>query len=1383
MLTSNQLTAGLNTDIHPKFQEEGTYRFALNAVLETREGDYGTLSNEIGNSICAELPYGTRIIGHANTPTEEIVLFLFHRSVFEPAHEIGIYNPITCKYRTIARSPEFNFSDKHPINAFVRVRNGCEWIVYFTDNYNPYRVANLTDTSDWITPNTTDPNINKIKFTRSFQHVNITLAANNDSGGTLELGLYNFVIRYLDAENNATNWQQITRPVAISDDSVSLLADATTYWQYDGGSNLPNDIGYVPRTSKSIDLTLSNIDQNFKYYQIAVIKKTSTDGSVSGVDVLIPQPITDTDGVFKYTGYSSQIQYQTSLDEILSENLSVYTVKSHATLDNRLYIANTQHEIKDYTGFQRHASSIKVEYVKERSHTPAKRPKQPNYYFNDASFMDDEIYALGIVYVFNDGTISPAFPIPGRAPDTNIVGTNPHISGVTNWDTDDITGNANIFNNTKTKRWQSFNTATKYNTPYSGSNVSGLLGYYEGSATYPEMNNPCDTHPDGYWGRDWQGNLIEAGVTKIRHHRMPAAELQENTPIAENYKTGLRFTVSQDYPNPNIVGHFFVYSDRTEEKTILDKGLLVPIKYDSEDADNLSLYAGWLTSKSGSDHVLKGISAGVSTSRVVYGYISPKTTMYDTYEVGSYLRIDRYLFGAATEVPWLSPTSERYDKVLNVEDSVVAFSATYTTFTHANYKIDWSAFLRKSSIGSLANSVNVPAEAKSVQNVSIHNNYQLIVTNTKLAPFLSGPFNGWSKDRFVQVSIKADTEVFNNLFQINYRRIGNTIISKTNGVNSIHTSYAGDTFITSFNPVDYMFARNGAGDVFVSGDTVLISVPSDINYEFRHGDDTSSGQYTYYKINPNDPKPLIPFVEYIADKYYEPVKDESSYFYPETYLLNKSFNSMDSINRYLPIPFDYEFCNDCIEKFPYRIYYSEQDNGEESKDYYRIIRPNNYQDLPGITGEINDLFNNFSKLVAITDQSPYYIPTRPQQLITEGENVYLGTAEVFGISPTQLKVTDYHFGGSRLFKSRITTEYGTFYMDDYNGRPFMIDDQLNDLSLKGMRNFWLENGRLFLDEEFRKSTGQHYPILSPVSNNGIGYMTTYDPRFKRIIVHKKDYETINNRKIYYSVNNPGANKLWFNGTWFYDVDKDGIAKLINLNDPKYFVNKSFTLSYSFLTKSWVSFHSYLPYYLFNNYLSYYSVHFDDQYIYKHLVGDHTNYYGLYYDHIVDLIAINNPNEEAQYTNVIYASSTQEYDNNTKSYRNIPTTFNSGIFYNSKQSTGLKTIQLKTDEFQFDYNNTTILVDKTDNKFRLSNLRDNTINEDEPIWDSSWNALQSSPFVFIDKLPNTNNIDFTDKFIEPRLKDYYLGIRLINTPTQDIKINTDIINTRNVNRNR
>jgi len=50
-LTSNTFSRGMNQDIHPKFQPEGTYRMALNAIIESSDGDLSTITNELGNEL------------------------------------------------------------------------------------------------------------------------------------------------------------------------------------------------------------------------------------------------------------------------------------------------------------------------------------------------------------------------------------------------------------------------------------------------------------------------------------------------------------------------------------------------------------------------------------------------------------------------------------------------------------------------------------------------------------------------------------------------------------------------------------------------------------------------------------------------------------------------------------------------------------------------------------------------------------------------------------------------------------------------------------------------------------------------------------------------------------------------------------------------------------------------------------------------------------------------------------------------------------------------------------------------------------------------------------------------------------------------------------
>jgi hypothetical protein len=203
------ITKGINQDIHPKYQEDGTYRFALNAVLETNEGEIPSISNELGNKICSlRYPSQKIIIGHTNTNTDEVVLFLYDST---GDHEIGIFNPQKCDYTSIVGDSCLNFSLSHPVNAIFKVKQGGQRVVYFTDSYNRYRAINIDDLDSLLHPSAGVLDCSRIDFSRHFTQPTITLTPSSkstgvdeSSSGKLPIGVYYFAVRYLDKFQNST---------------------------------------------------------------------------------------------------------------------------------------------------------------------------------------------------------------------------------------------------------------------------------------------------------------------------------------------------------------------------------------------------------------------------------------------------------------------------------------------------------------------------------------------------------------------------------------------------------------------------------------------------------------------------------------------------------------------------------------------------------------------------------------------------------------------------------------------------------------------------------------------------------------------------------------------------------------------------------------------------------------------------------------------------------------------------------------------------------------------------------------------------------------------------------------------------------------------------
>lgn len=1399
MLTSNNFARGMNQDVHPKYQPDGSYRMALNALLESKEGDLLTITNELGNiQTVTGYPEGKKIIGHRLLDDGTTVLFLFDPDTGRPDHEIGIYDPKKDTYTTYVNGECLNFSQDHYINAIYRLKNGCERIVYFTDNYNPYRVINL-DRPEYYTlpPFTSLLSCDALKYSRDYKIPSFEVTVNNSNGNT-DVGTYMFAYRLLDVDKNATNWLVITNPVSISDNNEILKDDPLTVTQYDGGISNLGEVGYVPTTTKSITLNISGVDTRFSFVQLAVIKYTASSGALTGVDILTPEaipdsPLTVTTVDYLYTGYDSQIEQQTSLDEILSSKVFLDKVGTHEQKDGRLFVANLVTENKDYTGFQRHASSIKAEYVETFVDIDDPNAKDPNYYFGDGSLLHDEIYPFGIIYIWRDGTLSPVFHIPGRPTIQNyefVYGENPYIgTDVDEWDTLDVTGDNNIFNEDKTLRWQVYNTFTDY-----GDGDEGLMGYYQTDTTYPEIEVCNDDHPDGYWGRDWTGALIEVG-DPIRHHRMPP--FVRNGVESSNYnrRLGVKFTIENEYPHDDIVGHFFLYGDRTYEKTIVDTGVIVPLGtedfYYHEGIPSVELAYKY----SNYDFHLPSSQLSIGPTRFnkpIYGYVSANTLYKERLPNANYLTINKFY-----NTPTIDDTEDtggvlsyNYDEIIYSKPTSLVRHEPWGNPEELNFRLTEQYYLPKSIATTDGSTEEVSyvqltdTAFTTVKNLSHSTNLGIIQLDREFPEVAAYTLTdtGWlidTNDFFrdrntFYVSLKTDATVFRNLFSINYVRFDSVTQAKTLSVDHVTTTYNGDIFLSPLDILDihwFVDADNSdAKTVRTEWSSALIENP--INLGMRYGDSVEPGKYTYYKFKNTDSATLL--TSYVAQKYYEPV-DGVFAFHPELHLYNEAYSRTNSVQRYLPLDSDYDFCTDCIKRFPYRVMYSQADDIERRKDYYLVILPNNYKDVDGNSGPITDMFINFNELYINTPYSLYHIPTNPQVLTTtDNTNVFLGSGGVLPQPFRPVKNVDTPAGGSSSWKSRISTDLGTFYVDDVAGRAFLLGERLNDISLNGMRAFWRDNGTIEFLAQFKKLTGEEYPKQALPNSLGVGFISTYDPIHKRIIIHKRDFlirPEFTNTFVYSPGYSPLVDTgwLWFDDTNWYHK-RDGGYSIIALEDPSFFINRSFTISYSLLSNSWASFHSYMPYYMFNDSNWFYS---ND--IYKHNVGNYQEFYGVKYDHIIDLIAKNNPLETKLTTSVQYSSSTW-----SDVYTPLDLTFDRMIAYNTNQSTGLKPLNVVDSYYESPLGDA-VLIKETDNKWKLNHIR-NYVEGKLPIWSTNWTDIASYPFSWIDKVPVNANPN-KNLFELDRLRDYYLGLRLFFNPTENAKIITDLVNTIFANRNR
>lgn len=566
-----------------------------------------------------------------------------------------------------------------------------------------------------------------------------------------------------------------------------------------------------------------------------------------------------------------------------------------------------------------------------------------------------------------------------------------------------------------------------------------------------------------------------------------------------------------------------------------------------------------------------------------------------------------------------------------------------------------------------------------------------------------------------------------------------------NNIPAQDITYRGDAFNSTINFLDYHWARETGtpNTVDVYPLSLNLSFQTSRNVSLRHGD-KEDPQYYYYKYDPskspNDSAKDL--AKYLGAKVYFDDGDtdlETPHMYDEVYLYNKDYSVYASPQRLSSLPVKYDYCNECSGKHPYRIYYSQLDDQEGLEDNYRKILPLSYRDLDGSQGPISALVNNFSNLYALTTHTTYFIPTRPQSLGTNEGAIYIGTGEVLSLPPRQLKVTNYEYGGTSHQSSITQCEYGTLFIDDYSGTPFLLTNELVSLA-DGLRNYFEENAPLKL-VNYLNSLGLSYPHKVPTA--GLGYTTCYDPRHKRLIVHKKDYLPT----VTVSHGNLGGELTLNSRGEFINTKK----KVIPIGDPAYFKDMSYTLSYSFITSSWVSHHSYFPTYLLNNYETFFSQ--PSTGLWKHGKGKYQTFYGLKHDHVIEATLNEDASVSKVFDSVIYESEASI----NSSYSDV--TFDRFVAYNDRQTSSLLTL-VPANLFSTNASSTTTsLLRKKDNYYRISDFRDLSINDQA---------------AFIDESPNLSKVDLNKSlFTAQRLRDYYMRLRLYFKPMEDIKISTDL----------
>jgi hypothetical protein len=581
-----QPVKGLNLDAHPMSLEAAdAYTHALNVRLESEDGNALHLTNESSNFKCVDFP--NNIIGYLNIPEQGMTIYFSIRdgvgeigsvaSGFMSETEDTVYDTCSgassnesdsdetpqCTYNVILRAACLNFDVNHPIHSTDYKITNKSIEIYWTDNYNPMRWLDLNNIPYF--PNTQQVDCNLLKIFPDYD-VPVIEPIEELSGGSLRAGSYEFFVAYSNKSGKELSpYFSATNPAGIFE---SIRTD---------------NLDYV--TSKSIKISITNIDREFKYLNIAVARILSGNKDYQLVGTF---DIVSNKFEYVYTGNDKHAKELLSTDVLFRG--AYYDRAGTVCTQNKLLMWGNLTSPKRIN-YQEIASKISLQW--ETWRLPYNKFEGYNNAVNTSTlrgYMRDEVYAFEIVFILKSGQFTDRFHIPGR----EMIGYD--MEPISNQDAINVRRNP-CEETGPIYRWKVYNTGSVSGTDvlydpndscYKGPYQYGEFSYWESTETYD--NDPIR------WG--------SLAGKPIRFHKFPDNSISHIYDISSDsnhvhsvYPMGVRVSdsnildaissssLTQDEKD-NIVGYQIVRADRGDNASIVAKGLLFNVgKYTRDEND------------------------------------------------------------------------------------------------------------------------------------------------------------------------------------------------------------------------------------------------------------------------------------------------------------------------------------------------------------------------------------------------------------------------------------------------------------------------------------------------------------------------------------------------------------------------------------------------------------------------------------------------------------------------------------------------------------------------------------------------------------------------------------------------------------------------------
>ena len=1257
---------GLQTDSSVVNQPESTYRDALNVTLLNDKGEYHVISNEKGTVQYVSIPNSYNVIGHTIVD-DSIVLCLVDTA--NSYSQIGVIRDgvYTQKVPAAGEDNELNFSINNPVDIKGKKLFNGDTSIYFTDNNEPIASINLDDLPTSIS-----------KTKNIVPDIDLPTITYNSiiKGGKLDGGVYQFAIRYLNKELVPTVSTLPTNPIPIIASPEGSPLNSVEGANYDKGVN------------KAIKLDITNIDTDYPFFELIVI---GYEGATSAPTAYITDTYnitSDTKSII-FSGIDDD-SVLTTPDEVLAEPITYSRAKAVEQKDGRLFFSNlTEGTSRFAEELQEVANAIQVRYATD--------VQNEEYYADPINSADNktyrkgEVYSLGIGVKFKNGSSSYVYHIPAPiAAGTPGTITNPADTGTKVLGTYLSSDEYPVGVGYPTGNIRHHVMPTIYQEPvYAGTQVDFNLLYivFDNINLSQELKDNIQEivfYREPRDSREKRSKLSQGFATNVFLGATDYESQAENSAVKRaGYSSDTVRRGDADPSSFHFRKNFGFFNMQLNTYYNIDRYLTMVTDnhktYLEGNKKQWSTHNGCYYSASTLEETIYDKRASGSPSSPLsqsdeqrYQYpafpmeanklcfMSPETLLAD----GVFLNAD-FLRGATLKRSLEFSTTSLIQKTETVFDNkTMAFTAVYLK------KISFPAYTGNFNVSYV---LNPPISTYNTGSLIKDSVYVNNGDKVKLSSLPNFDFDNTYSGKFLYLELE-------DLFTQNTLSVGNMVsmgfpLSTTSNTaesfrvygglgvegsgigtpdvmsdnldmyeieNPLNNQYGniesslyapiystkdlnitttpnllgGDTFVTRYT-INHKTLINRYFPFFKSVSyTTIPGFPTSDSYKFfaeAWQDSEGNRAFVTTSVNKNTYTPeVIPgycfnsAVTYLVESdincYYRFLGDNGVPYFPisdvqevgnalpnqeENRNYNTQYSKDNTINTNLvsrPI-FD-----EAITSYPNRTIYSDRANEDSKVDNYQIFKQESEYDLPEETGEIIDTFVYNNEFYSHTPKALWrnFVNTTTKEASTIGE-VVLGTGGLFSLPSQKVLTAEGGYGGTITQFGNAVTPFGYFFVDLLQRKVFQLTDNLEEVSLHGMQEYFDNNLIVPTDRE-----DNTFKFNSP-KNISMGW----DNEYKRILLTQHDDDN------------------------------------------------SFTISYSPVTKAWLSFHSYIP----STYVT------DDKFVhsiintnvgsgdlYQHNVGD----YGVYHGNsiqpmMIDIVSNKSPIDEKVFDN--YYVHSRSYERN------------------------------------------------------------------------------------------------------------------------------------------